>query len=176
MKALLFLALISTSVLAGIKPLTGQDIVSQTTFLKNPNTNGLVVVFLSAQCPCSDSHVSYLKELKNQFPAYEFVGVHSNSDEDIKNSKEYFKKKNLNFPILKDNKSILANEFGASRTPHSFLVSNDGDILYRGGVTNSSKSDKATEFYLFEALKSHQEDKVIKTKESRVLGCEIERE
>jgi hypothetical protein len=177
MKAFILFILFSASVMASIQKFSGINTVTgvNTNVVLDHKKSGTVVVFLSALCPCSDSHISYLKGLKEKFPLFDFIGIHSNADEEVKITKEYFTKANLNFPIISDPKSLYANELGASRTPHSYLISNNGEILYQGGVTNSSKADKASEFYLFDALNSYQNGKKIKVTNSRVLGCEISR-
>jgi hypothetical protein len=177
MKTFILLILFSAPVMASIQKISGVNTVTgiNTNLIIDNKKSGAVVVFLSALCPCSDSHIFYLKNLKEKFPTFDFIGIHSNADEELKITKEYFSKANLNFPVISDTNSLYANELGASRTPHSYLISNSGEILYQGGVTNSSKADKATEFYLSDALNSHKDGKKIKVTNSRVLGCEISR-
>lgn len=134
------------------------------------------VVFLSAICPCSDGHTAYLKKLKEEFPQVDFIGVHSNTDEDAKTTLEYFNEKSMNFQILQDDKAKIADLFGAYRTPHSFLVSKSGEILFKGGVTSSSVSSKADTFYLADAIKNVVNGEEVKVKEARTLGCQIGRD
>jgi len=74
---------------------------------------GTVVVFLSATCPCSNGHVSYLKNLKELWPQFKFLSIHSNPDENLDTTKKYFKEVGLNFEILQDENTKLANQFGA---------------------------------------------------------------
>ncbi len=145
-------------------------------FSWNGSNLGTVVVFLSTNCPCSNNHISYLNNLKKNWPKFTFVGIHSNLDENLDESINYFKKSGLNFPILQDEKTHLADLFGAHRTPHSFIVSPKGEILYQGGVTSSSDPKKADIFYLNNALDEISKNRPILVDRSRVLGCEIERE
>ncbi|WP_408096566.1 redoxin family protein [Peredibacter sp. HCB2-198] len=134
------------------------------------------IVFLSAVCPCSDGHIAYLKKLKEDYPQVDFIGVHSNTDEDAKSTLEYFTEKNLNFNVLQDDKAKIADLFGAYRTPHSFLVSKNGEILFKGGVTSSSVSAKADTFYLADAIKNVVNGEEVKVKQARTLGCQIGRD
>ncbi len=135
-----------------------------------------VVVFLSATCPCSDSHIPYLKKLKAEFPQIAFVGIHSNMDEDAKTTENYFKTVNLPFTVIQDDKAKLADTFKAYKTPHAFIISKDQKILYEGGVTSSAKAHEASHFYLRDALQDLTHGKEIKVKEVRTLGCMISRE
>jgi hypothetical protein len=134
------------------------------------------IIFLSAMCPCSHDHLSYLNELKKDNPQIEFFGIHSNADEDLETVHNYFSKNPLAFTLLKDNKSIWANILKAYRTPHAYLISPEGKIIYQGGVTNSTELRNATEFFLANAIKDISTKSKIKKPRTRVLGCPIARD
>jgi hypothetical protein len=120
--------------------------------------------------------LSYLNELEKNNPQIEFFGIHSNADEDIETVKNYFSKNPLTFTLLRDNKSIWANRLKANRTPHAYLISPEGKIIYQGGVTNSTELRNATEFYLANAIKDISANHKIKKPQTRVLGCPIARD
>jgi hypothetical protein len=134
------------------------------------------VIFLSALCPCSHSHLSYLTKLKEQHPEVDFLALHSNRDEDSKTVEDYFSKNPLNFPLLKDDKSTWANRLKAYRTPHAYIISSKGEILYQGGVSNSTEVENAKEFYLADALNALKQNQSLKKSQTRVLGCPIARD
>ena len=130
---------------------------------------------MSAKCPCSDSHVSLIKKLITQYPEFEFYAVHSNLDEDAKSTLEYFKKQNLPLKVIQDSNTKIADAFQAYKTPHAFVVGANREILYQGGVTNSSHADRADRFYLRDALEDLHSSREVRTKEGRTLGCVIMR-
>lgn len=134
------------------------------------------LVFLSALCPCSHSHLAYLTKLKEQHPEVEFLAIHSNRDEDHKTVEEYFSKNPLNFTLLKDDKSDWANRLKAFRTPHAYIISAQGEILYQGGVSDSTEVENAKEFYLADALNALKQNQSLKKSQTRVLGCPIARD
>ena len=136
---------------------------------------GLVVVFLSSKCPCSHSHIKELVDLHNQFKDFEFLAIHSNADESIEEAKDYFKQLKLPFEVLKDEKSVNANLLSASKTPHAFVISQKGEILYNGGVTDSSEAQNASEYYLRKALENLSQGKKVVANQKRTLGCAISR-
>ncbi len=136
---------------------------------------GTVVVFLSAACPCSHSHIEELKDLAREFPKFSFIGVHSNANEPKDFTLAYFERAALPFPILKDTGARLANELRANRTPHAFVISSDGKVLYKGGVSDSKDCRKAGRKYLREALSDLDQGKPVRTPETRSLGCAISR-
>lgn len=135
-----------------------------------------VLIFLSALCPCSHSHLSHLLRIKEQYPEVDFLALHSNRDEDSKTVEDYFSKNPLNFPLLKDDKSTWANRLKAYRTPHAYIISSKGEILYQGGVSNSTEVENAKEFYLADALNALAQNRVLKKSQTRVLGCPIARD
>lgn len=137
---------------------------------------GLVVVFLSAKCPCSNSHTNVLKKMSQKYKDYKFIGVHSNADETLQAAQSYFKEKAFGFQILQDNNTQIADLLQAFKTPHAFILSQKGEILYQGGVTSSSHADTADRNYLDEALSDLVQNKEIRTPEGRTLGCAILRQ
>lgn len=171
---LLALALspVSAALAAAIQ---GKDVVSGKTLEVQPGKLGQVVVFLSAECPCSNSHIGLLKKLAKDFPDFSFVGVHSNLSEGPQLTKEYFQTAGLGFPVIQDENTKIADEFKALKTPHAFLLGTEGKILYRGGVTNSSNGESASIHFLRAALESQAKGSEIEVKEGRTLGCVISR-
>jgi hypothetical protein len=179
MKILLFLTFFSQILWASVAPkVAGVDLVSgkNITYSWDSSHNGTVVIFLSSTCPCSNQNIPYLKNLSAKWKDYTFLGVHSNVDEDPLSALDYFAEKNLPFPVLQDKKAHLADEFKALKTPHAYIVSPEGKILYQGGVTDSANPEKAEKHFLDNALKALNKKQIIIEKVTRVLGCEITRE
>lgn len=157
-------------------PLKGESILDNTEIQAGQKkSKGLVVVFVSSKCPCSDSHIEELKELAKAFPDFEFVGIHSNMDEDFEVSKSYFEAKKLPFPVIQDHKAKIADDFKAFKTPHAFILKLSGEIVYQGGVTNSAQFSRSNKKFLREALQDIAADRTVEIPEGRTLGCVIAR-
>lgn len=171
---ILFLSMFFAASLASAA-LTGKDLLTGQTTDIAPGGKGTVLVFLSARCPCSNSHVAALRSLAKEFKAFSFVAVHSNVDESPDEAKVYFKGADLPFTVLQDEGTKIADEYKALKTPHAFILSPEGRILYKGGVTNSNRAEKADQFFLREALTDIQADRPVKVSEGRALGCNISR-
>ncbi|MFZ4404343.1 MAG: redoxin domain-containing protein [Pseudobdellovibrionaceae bacterium] len=173
---LIFLCCLSVHAETALQSLEGPDLLKDTPVsLQAQADKPLVVIFLSAKCPCSDSHVSELKSLAKDYPGFAFVGVHSNADEDSALSKAYFSKAQLPFPVLKDDQAAIADRYKALKTPHVFVVKADGQLLYQGGVSDSHRFEKSSRNYLREALRDIQAGQKVKASEERALGCSIAR-
>lgn len=127
------------------------------------------VIFVSPDCPCSTSHEPVLKSLAVKYPAIRFVGVYA-GPEDAR-TKAHFAKANFPFSLIYDPKYLLADELGALKTPHAFVLDRDRKILYQGGVDDTHDARKATEPYLDRALASVIAGKDPNPREVRTLGC-----
>ena len=176
LKSFIFVgALWATVVRALPSVLEGMDIANSASHrvdLKTPQLH--VIIFLSAQCPCSASHEPLLAQLSTDFPSISFTAIHSNANEDPALSRKYFAAAKLPFPVLRDEGARWADEFGALKTPHAFVM-RSGEILYSGGVTNSTDGTRANAPYLREALTALLTGKTIDQRERRALGCVIAR-
>lgn len=139
------------------------------------NQKGVVLVFLSAVCPCSDSHISEMKKLAETYKNFQFVAVHSNVNETRDLAVTYFKKASLPFPVINDPTAQIADIYKAYKTPHAYLFNRDGKIVYQGGVTSSALADQAEDHYLKEALAAVNDGQTVKIPFGRTLGCVISR-
>jgi hypothetical protein len=135
-----------------------------------------VFVFLSAKCPCSASHENLISQLSKNYPEMEFIGIHANADESPELSRQHFAAAGLSFPVLQDQGGKLADALGAYKTPHAFVFSVAGQLLYSGGVTDSHVGPSAKKQYLQDALAEIRSGKTPSVKEARTLGCVISRD
>lgn len=167
---------LATTVHAAPLQLQGKDLFSNRSVqIRSGMSRPMVVVFMSARCPCSASHEPVLKPLVAEFPDYDFVGVHANSDEPESETREHFQKAAFPFPLLEDVDGSWAKSFEALKTPHAFIVDTRGQILYSGGITDSSHGPTAQLNYLKLALSEFKTTGKIKESKRRALGCIISR-
>jgi Redoxin len=138
---------------------------------------GVAVVFLSARCPCSESHEDPLAKLAQSHPDINFVGIHSNSDESESEARAHFSKvfPALPFPVLQDEGGKWVDRFAANKTPHVFLLDPQGTLVYQGGVDDTHKAKNATKHYLRAALDAMVSGKQPEVTEAKAVGCFIKR-
>jgi hypothetical protein len=154
---------------------TGTDLLTGNPVVVQPGKLGTVVIFMSAVCPCSNSHIEIVKKLAADFKDFNFVAVHSNRDEAPDAAKKYFTTAALGFPVIEDAQDKLADEFRALKTPHAFVLAANGKTVFKGGVTNSHEGPTADKHYLRDALTDVQAGRPVKLSEVRTLGCAISR-
>lgn len=136
---------------------------------------GTVLLFLSAHCPCSMSHEPIIKKLAEDFKGFRFFAIHSNQNETEDETKKHFIQANLGFPILQDEGAEIADHFGALKTPHSFILNSQGQIVFQGGIDESQNAENAKKPYLRWALEALSHGQLPPESKVRTLGCIIQR-
>ena len=87
------------------------------------------------------------------------------------------KEKNYNFPVLKDNGNVVANQFGAARTPEVFVIDNNTmTIIYHGRIDDNKEADKVTSNDLQNALNQFLAGNAITVNETKAFGCSIKKQ
>lgn len=135
-----------------------------------------VVFFLQTSCPYSHSHMEHLKELALKYPEIKFIGVHADGHTSSTEAKAYFEAFNLPFKIVDDSEFKWTESFKAMKTPQTFLISPQGEVVYEGAISNSANFKDASTFYLSELLAAIKSNKEIPYSHKRSLGCYITRE
>jgi peroxiredoxin len=142
----------------------------------------VVVVFLSFDCPVSNSYSSYLAQLhKTHAKDVAFVGINSSDDvsaADIEKSARDYK---LPFPVLKDQKHKVADQFKAKIAPEVFVLDHNFVLRYRGRIDNTwsarlKKNTQTTDFDLQNALTDLLAGKDVRTPATKAVGCPIRRD
>lgn len=134
-----------------------------------------VIMFLSKDCPCSKGNLDYLNNLSREFKDFSFIGVHSKKGSNAEEVNAYLQDKKLNFDVVNDSDLKIADQFKALKTPHVFVVNTKGEVVYNGGVTNTTFPENAKEHFLKTTLTELQNHKEISRPETRTLGCFIAR-
>ena len=75
-----------------------------------------------------------------------------------------------------DDNSVIADAYGATRTPEVFLLNATGNIMYKGAIDdNPSDAENVTRQHLKIAIDEMVNNKKIAVKESKSVGCSIKR-
>lgn len=144
--------------------------------LKLRNKKAVVYYFLSARCPCSQGSFDHLNSLQQKYPDFEFVGFHSSVDIPKSEALTYFKKYQIDFPIILDDEVLYADKLKALKTPHVFIIGKNDEILFQGGATNSRNPKNASKFYLQDALVALNAGLVPAVQNAKAIGCYISRD
>lgn len=137
------------------------------------------LVFLSATCPCSQSHVEHLNQLSSEYSEFHIYGVITDEPEAKEKIKQYYTSERFKFPIIEDPNQILVQKYNALKTPHVVLVQKDQSgkfqKIYEGGVSDQRKLSEAKARFLEENLNALKNGEPLPYKQGRSLGCYIRR-
>jgi peroxiredoxin len=144
--------------------------------------NGLLVMFSCNTCPYVKLSESRIKEVAALAKRNKIGVILVNSNEAQRNEedsydemKKYAKAQGYDFNYVVDKNSVLADAFGATRTPHCFLFDKKG-LAYRGAIDDNIKDPKdVKESYLKDAIGAVGMSKPIKTQSTKSVGCSIKR-
>ena len=85
--------------------------------------------------------------------------------------------KDYTFPYLIDEGQNVYPQYGATKTPHTYLLhvtEKGNEVVYIGAIDDNYKDSNLVKIkYLENAINSLISDKEIKVKETRAIGCTI---
>ncbi len=116
---------------------TAKDVGGKTYNLSDFADSKLVVVaFMGTECPLAKLYGPRLADLANEFQdrGVTLIAVDSNQQDSIAEIAHYARQHEMHFPVLKDVNNVIADQFGAIRTPEMFVLDGDRTIQYWGRV------------------------------------------
>lgn len=160
-----------------------KDVSGKTTSLNEIKTaKGLLVIFSCNTCPYVKLSETRIKEYSDYCLANGIGCALINSNEAQRTEDDSFDKMTAYYSSQKlkciyavDEKSALANAFGATRTPQCFLFNTKG-LIYKGAIDDNVKDASAVKApYLKDALASLLKNETPKMQETKSIGCTIKR-
>ena len=144
---------------------------------------GLLVMFSCNTCPYVIKNQSRTNEAC-KYAQENGIGIailNSNEakrgdDDSFEAMKDYAGKEEYNWNYLVDKNSIMADAFGANRTPECFLFDKNGVLVYHGAIDdNPSDASAVSRKHLTIAIDEIKAGKEVTVKESKSVGCTIKR-
>lgn len=142
---------------------------------------GYIVAFTCNTCPYSIMYEDRLITLHNRFApkGWPVVAIQPN-DPSAKpgNSFEEMKvragEKGFPFVYLLDEGQKLYPQYGATKTPHIFLLDNARKVRYIGAIDNNAQeAEAATRHYVEEAIQAIESGKEPDPATTKAIGCGI---
>jgi peroxiredoxin len=158
------------------------DIHGNAVSIKNfKDKKAIIVIFMGTECVINNSYMPRLVQMQKQYGprGVQIIGINSNIQDTAEMMAEHAKQHGLNFPVLKDEANVVADQFSAERTPEVFLFDQAHVIRYRGRIDDQFgigfKRAKPTRQELVQALEELLAGKPITEPTSQVAGCIIGR-
>ncbi len=145
------------------------------------DAKGYIVTFTCNHCPYSVLYEDRLIELHNKMSTkgYPVVAINPNDPEaEPKDSfdgmVERSKEKGFPFAYLFDDGQKIYPQYGASRTPHIFLLDADRKVRYIGAIDDSARdADKVSKRYVEMAIEALEKGEDPTPSFTKAIGCTI---
>lgn len=151
-----------------------------------PDAKGFIIIFTCNHCPYSVAYEDRIIDIDNTYrpKGYPVIAINPNDPEvqpqdSFDNMKTRAKEKKFPFPYLLDDGQTVYPKYGATRTPHVFIVENSGSdriIRYIGAIDNNyGDANEADEHYVRDAVEAllhgDQPDNTV----TKAIGCTIKK-
>jgi peroxiredoxin len=151
-----------------------------------PEAKGFVIVFTCNGCPYAIAYQDRIIEMDKKYKllGYPVIAINPNNtemkpDDDLDAMKKRAKAKGYTFPYLKDANYEVFEEYGATRTPHVFVLTKDGNdmvVSYIGGIDDNYQDvSSVKQPYLSNALKALLADNEPDPSFTKAIGCSIKK-
>jgi len=142
----------------------------------------VVLEWLNFECPFVQYHYREPKtmiKLANKYKNKNVVwlAVNSTSHITLEANKDFAKKQKLPYPILDDRPGKVGHAYVARTTPHMYVISSRGNIVYEGAIDNSpyGKTPQGQEMvnHVDKALAELTGGKAVTTTKTKPYGCTV---
>ena len=193
--ACLLLALSSFSVFRAVSP--GYQVGDKATDFKLKNVDGntmsladnkaakgYIVVFTCNTCPYAKAYESRIMALHQKYASqgYPVVAINPNDPavapgDSYAEMQKRAKEKKYAFPYLQDTDQQVAKAYGATRTPHLYVLTRQGSdfvVSYIGAIDdNSEDANQLKTKYLENAMTDIMAGKPASVSSTKAIGCTI---
>lgn len=140
----------------------------------------IVLVFTCNHCPVAVAYEDRLVQLQADYKdkGVQLVAVNVNNipADRLERMKERAAQKGFNFPYLYDSSQKMGHDYGATVTPHVFVLDQQRKIAYMGSVDDSQNPDRIQKHYLRDALDALLAGNSPPVAVTKQFGCSIKYE
>lgn len=145
---------------------------------------GVIVIFDCNTCPYSKRYNSRIIALNEKYASKGFPVIAINPNDPTISAGDSFeemvklaKQKNYTFPYLVDESQTVARAFGATNTPHVFVLQNQGGkfkVAYIGAIDDNPQNESGVEKrYVENAVDALLKGNSVPTTNTKAIGCTI---
>lgn len=145
-------------------------------------TSGVIIVFTCNSCPVAQRYEQRIIQLHEKFAPQGFPVVAINPNDPSMDAEDSFeamqvraKERKYGFKYLIDEGQKIYPQFGATRTPHVFIIDKTNTVRYIGAIDNDSEGENITEKYAENAIAAIQAGKNPEPNFTRAIGCTIKK-
>jgi peroxiredoxin len=150
------------------------------------NAKGLIIIFTCNTCPYAVAYEERLVKMNNKYKekGFPLITINPNNPEvregdSFENMKVRAKEKGFNFPYLFDDGQKVYPKFGATKTPHAYVLSNSSGVFtveYIGAIDDNYKNENKVKIkYIEKAVNQLLKGEKVSEPETRAIGCSIKK-
>ena len=149
------------------------------------NAKGFIVVFTCNTCPYAKAYESRIIDLDKNYASKGFPVIAINPNDvtqqpgdSMSEMKKRAGNKGYSFPYLRDDSQEVARAFGATKTPHVYVLNKEAEGKYKVefiGAIDDSPNDPSdvSETYVEDAINAILTGSAPTVTEKRAIGCTI---
>lgn len=145
---------------------------------------GFVIVFMCNTCPFVAAYEQRIMALDKTYASkdYPVIAINSNDvkrmpGDSMEEMKKRAKERGYTFAYLRDDSQEIARAYGATKTPHTYLLSKVREkykVEFIGAIDdNPNNPDKVDQTYVADAIEALLSGKSPTVREKRAIGCTI---
>ena len=145
---------------------------------------GVIIIFTCNHCPFAKAYEDRIRVLDAKFRPAGFPVIAINptdpsvyEEDSFSKMKQRAQSKGYSFPYLVDDTQKTAKKFGATKTPHLFILSNDNGkfiVEYIGAIDDNPQDPSGVKrHYAEEAVNNLLSGKPVATSLTKAIGCVI---
>ena len=148
------------------------------------DVKGFIVIFTCNTCPYSVAYEDRIIALDNKYceKGYPVIAINPNDPaaidgDELSDMKVRAEEKGFTFPYLQDVGQQIYPQYGATKTPHVFVLQKDGAdniVRYIGAIDDSSRNPKKVKKrYVEQAVDALLAGESPATTKTKAIGCSI---
>lgn len=145
------------------------------------DAKGFIVVFTCNHCPFAKKYEDRINALTKKYKpqGYILLAINPNDpavepDDSFELMKVRAKEKGFAFPYLFDEGQKIYPQYGATKTPHVFLLDKNYIVKYIGAIDdNVDNANDVKEKYLEKAIAALESGKTPSPETTKAIGCSI---
>ena len=150
------------------------------------DAKGFIVIFTCNTCPYSVAYEDRIIALDNKYKSmgYPVIAINPNDPaaidgDDLSDMKVRAAEKGFTFPYLQDVGQQIYPQYGATKTPHVFILQKEGKnniVRYIGAIDDSSRNaDKVKKRYVEQSVDALLAGKSPSITTTKAIGCSIKK-
>lgn len=159
-----------------LKDQTGKDVS-----LADYSGKIVVLEWFNEGCPFVVKHYKegHMNKLASKYAekGVVWLAINSTSGKTPESNAKIAEKWKIERPILSDADGEVGHDYGATNTPHLYIIDTAGKLVYRGAIDSDSSDDAAkidgATNYVAKALDEILAGKTVSQAETKAYGCSV---